>query len=76
LLHKLTPDCKTIADFRQEHAQALKGVCRACTILCKTLDLFGRALMAIDGSQCKAVKKGNIRNCLGHYARVKKHSYR
>jgi transposase len=55
LLHKLTPDCKTIADFRQEHAQALKGVCRACTILGKTLDLFGRELMALDGSQLLSI---------------------
>jgi transposase len=39
LLHKLTPDFKTIADFRKEHPQALKGVCRECTVLCKTLDL-------------------------------------
>jgi len=55
LLHKLTPDCKTIADFRKENSQALKGVCREFTILCKTLDLFGRELIAIDGSKFKAV---------------------
>src|SRR5215831_11759928 len=56
LLHKLTPDFKTIADFRKENAQALQGVCREFTVLCKTLDLFGRALIAVDGSKCKAVK--------------------
>ena len=55
LLRKLIPDFKTIADFRKENAQALKGVCRAFTLLCKTLDLFGRELIAIDGSKFKAV---------------------
>ena len=57
LLQKLTPDFKTIADFRKEKSQALKGVCRACTVLCKALDLFGRELIALDGSKCKAVNR-------------------
>ena len=55
LLQKLTPDFKTIADFRKENSQALKGVCREFTVLCKALDLFGRELIAIDGSKFKAV---------------------
>jgi transposase len=55
LLHKLTPNFKTIADVRKANSQALKGVCRAFTILCKTLDLFGQELIAIDGSKFKAV---------------------
>jgi transposase len=55
LLHKLTPPFKTIAAVRKENSQALKGVCRAFTILCKTLDLFGQELIAIDGSKFKAV---------------------
>jgi len=54
-LRKLTPDFKTIADFRKDHPQARKHVCRACTILCKKLDLVGRALIALDGRKCKAV---------------------
>jgi transposase len=55
LLRKLTPDFKTIADFRKDNPQALKHVCREFTILCKKLDLFGRELIAIDGSKFKAV---------------------
>jgi len=62
LLPKLTPDFKTIADFRNDNAQALKGVGRECTVLCKTLELFGRALIALDGSKCKAVNS-KARNC-------------
>lgn len=32
LLRQLTPDFKTIADFRKDHARALKEVCRECTL--------------------------------------------
>jgi transposase len=55
LLRKLTPDFKPMADFRKDHARALKEVCREFTLLCKQLDLFGRELIAMDGSKVKAV---------------------
>jgi transposase len=55
LLRKLTPDFKTIADFRKDNPLALKHVCREFTLLGKKLDLFGRELIAIDGSKLKAV---------------------
>jgi transposase len=55
LLRQLTPDFKTIADFRKENSHALTRVCREFTVLCKKLDLFGRELIAIDGSKFKAV---------------------
>jgi transposase len=55
LLRRLTPDFKTIADFRRDHPQALKGVCRAFILLCRRLDLFGGELLAIDGSKFRAV---------------------
>ena len=55
LLRRLTPDCKTIADFRRDHPQALKGVGREFVLLCKRLDRFGGALLAIDGSKFRAV---------------------
>lgn len=32
LLRQLTPDFKTIADFRKDNARALKEVCRECTL--------------------------------------------
>jgi transposase len=51
LLRKLSPDFKTIADFRRDNAAALKGVCREFTLLCRKLQLFGGELVAIDGSQ-------------------------
>jgi transposase len=55
LLKKLTPDFKTIADFRKDHAALFKSVFREFTLLCRELDLFGGELVAIDGSKFKAV---------------------
>ena len=55
LLRRLTPDFKTIADFRRDHPAALKRVGRECILLCRRLDLFGGELLAIDGSKFRAV---------------------
>ena len=55
LLRRLTPDHKTIADFRRDNPAALKAVCREFTLLCKQLGLFGGELVAIDGSKFRAV---------------------
>jgi hypothetical protein len=55
LCKKLRPDHKTIAHFRRDHLKPPREVCRAFTLLCKQLDLFGGALVAIDGSKFGAV---------------------
>src|SRR6202789_1410150 len=55
LLRTLKPDFKTIADFRADNRAAFKAVFRAFTLLCKRLDLFGRELLAVDGTRIKAV---------------------
>jgi transposase len=55
LLGKLSPDHKTIANFRRDNAAALKGVFRDFVKLCMGLGLYGRELAAIDGSKFKAV---------------------
>jgi transposase len=55
LLKKLRPDHKTSADFRKNNLGPLRQVCREFTVLCKQLDLFAGALVAIDGSKFKAV---------------------
>ena len=55
LTGRLTPDFKTIADFRQDNGQAIRGVCRQFVVLCQQLGLFAEALVAIDGSKFKAV---------------------
>jgi len=55
LLKKLPPDFKTIADFRKDNLVPIRQVCRAFTLLCKELNLFGGELVAVDGSKFKAV---------------------
>jgi transposase len=55
LLKKLRPDHKTIADCRKHNLAPLRQVCREFTVLCKQLDRFAGALVAIDGSKFKAV---------------------
>jgi transposase len=55
LMGKLTPDFKTIADFRKDNAKAFKGVFRTFNLLCREMNLFGAELVAIDGTKLKAV---------------------
>lgn len=55
LVRRLTPDFKTIADFRADHAAALPNVFRAFTVLCRELDLYGAQLVGIDGTKLRAV---------------------
>src|SRR6476660_271364 len=55
LLGGLRPDFKTIADFRRDNRAAFRGVFRQFVLLCRRLDLYGRELLAVDGTRIKAV---------------------
>jgi Transposase DDE domain/Transposase domain (DUF772) len=55
LLRHLKPDFKTIADFRRDNRAAFKPIFREFVLLCRQLDLFGRELLAVDGTRLKAV---------------------
>ena len=55
LLRTLKPDFKTIADFRADNRKAFRPVFRQFVVLCRKLDLFGRELLAVDGTRIKAV---------------------
>jgi transposase len=55
LTGRLMPDFKTIADFRRDNGQAMRSVCREFIALCRRLNLFSQAIVAIDGSKFKAV---------------------
>lgn len=55
LLCMLTPDFRTIADFRKENAKAIRNVFREFTKLCINLKLYEDELLAIDGSKFRAV---------------------
>lgn len=54
LLNRLTPDFRTIADFRKENAEPIKKVFLEFTRLCSKLNLYGNEY-AIDGSKFRAV---------------------
>ena len=55
LTGRLTPDFKTIADFRKDNGKAIRRVCSQFVVLCRQLNLFSEAIVAIDGSKFKAV---------------------
>ncbi len=55
LTGRLAPDHKTIADFRKDNGRAIREVCARFVALCRRLDLFADASVAIDGSKFKAV---------------------
>ena len=54
LLRELKPDFKTVSDFRRDNRAALKEVFRQFVLLCRELGLFGRELIAVDGTKLKA----------------------
>ena len=64
------PCYKVIADFRKDNAGALRGVFRQLNQLCLDMNLFGRELVAIDGSKFRAQnsKKNNY-----NAAKVERH---
>jgi len=55
LTGRLTPDFKTIADFRRDNGPGIRQACRQFVLLCREIGLFEQALVAIDGSKFKAV---------------------
>ncbi len=55
LTGKLAPDFKTIADFRRDNGPAIRRGCGQFVLLCRNLNLFSEAMVAIDGSKFKAV---------------------
>ncbi len=74
LLERLTPDFKTIADFRKNNSKGIKNACRAFIDLCRQMQMFTDVVVAIDGSKFKAVnsKSNNFtpQKTKGHIERV------
>ena len=69
----LKPDFKTIADFRRDNRVAFRAVFRQFVLLCRRLDLFGRELLAVDGTRIKAVNNKDrnfTRNSLEKFIRA------
>lgn len=53
LMGRLTPDHKTIANFRRENGKAIRNVCRQFVVLCQQLNFFTESLVAIDGANSR-----------------------
>ena len=73
LLRCLKPDFKTIADFRRDNRAAFRSVFREFVLLCRQLDLYGRELLAVDGTRIKAVNNKDrnfTRNSLQDFIRA------
>lgn len=77
LIERLTPDFKTIADFRKDNGKGIKNACRTFIELCRSMNMFSEAVVAIDGSKFKAVnsKQNNYtpQKVRAHIERFEKH---
>jgi hypothetical protein len=60
LLRRLTTDFKTIPDFRKNNTKAIQSVCRGFVMICRKLDLFSDAFIAIDGSKFETVNHHDL----------------
>lgn len=54
LMNELTPDDKTICNFRKDNISGLTAVFREFSILCKNLNLFGGKITATDSTKFRA----------------------
>jgi transposase len=72
LSSRLTPDFKTIARFRANNGKAIQAACRQFIVLCRELDLFANAVIAIDGSKFKAVNSRDKNFTVGKMASAMK----
>jgi len=77
LLTRLSPDFKTIADFRKDNSKGIKSVCRRFVEMCRQMNMFSDSVFAIDGSKFKAVNNksknytpGKVKDCI---ERIEKH---
>jgi len=77
LIERLKSDFKTIADFRKDNGKAITKVCRHFIKLCRQINMFTDAIVAIDGSKFKAVssKHNNYtpNKVKDHIRRMEKH---
>lgn len=55
LLNRLTPDFRTIADFRKDNKEAIERTFREFNRFCHGEELFSKNFVSIDGSKFKAV---------------------
>lgn len=63
LLHNLSPDFKTIADFRKDNKDTIQDMVKRFTRMLKDNGLITGKLMAIDGTKIKANAGANKITC-------------
>jgi len=54
LIHRLTPDFRTIADFRKDNRLAIRNAFRAFVKVLDEMKLFRKELFAVDGTKVRA----------------------
>ena len=59
LVNKLSPDDKTICNFRRNNKDQLYEVLKEFTSICKKANLFSTELIAVDGSKFRASNSRN-----------------
>lgn len=74
LLQSLTPDDKTISDFRKDNKKAVISTFKQFSMLCQELNLIGKEIVAVDGSKFRACNsrhksytKGKVAKMLKYY---------
>ena len=55
LMENLRPDFKTLADFRKDNGEPIKQTVVKFRVWCLSEGLYGREMVAVDGSKFKAV---------------------
>ncbi|MFA5941790.1 MAG: IS1182 family transposase [Sinimarinibacterium sp.] len=59
LTGRLSPDFKTIADFRKDNGPAIQRACGQFMVLCRRIGLFSDPVVAVDSSKFKAVNNSD-----------------
>lgn len=77
LIGSLTPDFKTIADFRKNNKDAIKEAFKRFSLICSELGLIGKEIVAVDGSKFRACNsrmayhsKAKIEKKLEHHTKM------
>lgn len=74
LLNGLTPDFRTISDFRKDNIKLMKKVFKQFSLLCDSLGLYGKEIIAVDGTKIRAsnarkknMTRGRVEKMLKYY---------
>lgn len=77
LLDNLKPDDKTISNFRKDNKKAITEVFKQFSMLCNELGLYGKEVIAVDGSKFRASNsrrknytKNKVKKMLSYYEEI------